>query len=65
MEEADDVVVERKGAREMDKVDTGCVAQDPADGGVDEEVERVQLGHVVEGAGEGGVEAGEDGGEGV
>lgn len=59
------MVVQREGAGEMDKVVTGCVAQDPADGGIEEEVERVQLGHVTEGAGEGGVEGGEDGGGGI
>lgn len=62
MKEAGDVVVEGECASEVDEggicVDGG---EDPACGGVDEEVEGVKLGHVVEGGGEGGVEAGENG----
>ena len=69
MEEADDVVVKGEGAGEMDEVGIGgaCtgVAQDPAGGGVDEEMEGVQLGHVLHGHGEDAVEAGEERGDGI
>lgn len=49
----------------MDEGGVAGVGEDPGGGGVDEEVEGVEVGHVAECGGEEGVEVGKYGGEGV